>query len=74
MLELTNTSERGVSFLLGDKIWQHQNAKELHLLAQNVKKEIIQQARTQQTMQKELKLLNSAKNAEKEQTTKRQSN
>ncbi len=45
----------GVSFLLGERKWQHQNVKILFLLAQNVKRETMRQAKTQQQTQSELK-------------------
>ena len=64
----------GVSFLLGERKWQHQNVKQLHLLAQNAKSVIIQQARIQQQIQKELKLQNSVQDVAKEQFTKKQNN
>lgn len=60
--------------MLGEELWQHQNAKISHLHAQNVKKETMQQAKTQQQILKELKSKNSAQSVEKEQFTKKQNN
>ena len=63
---------KGVNFLLGDKKWLHQNAKLLHLNAQNAKRETIQLRRTPLQIQKELKLKSIVQDAIKEQNTKKQ--
>ena len=55
---------RGV-FLRREKLWQRKMSlvHTSQLLAQNAKKEIIQQAKTKEIMQKESKFLNSAQDA-----------
>ena len=60
--------------MLGERKWQYQNAKISFLLAQNVKKETMQQARTPLQIQKELKSLNSVLDAEREPLTRKQNN
>lgn len=51
---------RGVSFLLGERKWQHQNVKTSFLHALNAKSVTMRQARIQQQTQKEWKLQSSA--------------
>ena len=66
--------KRGVSFLLGERKWHYQNAKISFLLALNVKKEIMHQAKTLLQIQKESKLQNFVLVAEKEQFIKKPNN
>ncbi len=71
---MTNISCGVLVFLLGEGIWHYQNVKILSWLAQNVRKEIMLQAKIHQQILKELRLQNFVQDAEKELFIKKQNN